>query len=182
MRQRERRMSFGDIYEQAESELYQLAHSYRQRVIGMSPDDIHAEMMVCLWKARRTWKRDTGVPFMSYFYAIWVRRKADLISFQLAQRRDVRMLQLVDDISETITESDLEQFGLTVTQRDIQLLELPPLPVEYTDTEKRVWFLIGSGMDPKVIAKTIGKRAYDTIVEAWRDTPEVKFLLEAAGS
>lgn len=165
---RKRRKVFAEIYLGVEEEIRKLSRSPRQYIPGMEPDDIEAEMIACLWKARRTYDKSKGTTLMQYWWPIWIHRRADLIDYALYKRRDYHR--------EVLTPNEtLAEFGLTVTPADLMVLELPD---GYTLTEKRIWRLIASGMDPVIISRFVGRRTYELFMEIWREDPTIMVLLQ----
>lgn len=186
MSKQDRRKTFAEMYKEVEQEIRVLSRSPHHQIPGLTSDDVEVEMMVCLWKARNHYRKSKGTTthtgrrtvlrsalgdgLMAYFWSIWLNRKADLIDYAMYQLRDYRK-ESVQEVSDT---DMLRAFGLAVTPQDLVLLELP---AGYTVTEQRVWKLIASGMDPVLVAKTIGRKTFEMIMEVWREDPTIVFLL-----
>ena len=154
---------FNDIVLGMQPEIRKIACAGRQRVPGMDPDDIEAELLFCLWKARITYKPGMGVTFPAYWWSVWLNHKNDLTKRMFRQMRDVRK-EVVREIKDD--EGDLLVEDL-----------IPIAPPFATPQEKAVWTLIASGVSLATVRKQIGARALRKILDAWKNDPYVKGVL-----
>lgn len=144
-------------------------HSATQRIIGLTRDEVRQELLLVLWKAWHTWDPDQGSTLEQRFWAMWLDRKASLIRYALAEKRN-----------------RLGEVLLTV--EDIQALEplvfwdeyrggIPPCP-DRQPAARKVWNLLAGGATRQEVLDALGlsKRAYYNVVASWRND-EVRALL-----
>lgn len=148
-----RRVTFSYLYERLHADIVRA--SFHQHIPGMTQEEVAAEMIVCLWRARRTYRKGHGVTLEQYWWAVWMHRKSDLISYFLSQKRDVRKEVLWDDPS---------------IDSEVEAEIVPPAPTR-DEVENQVWAMLAAGHTRKdVLAKlAISKRRYYEIIESWRN-------------
>jgi hypothetical protein len=156
-------------------EIDKIVRAGRQRVPGMTKDEIKAEMIESLWNARMTYDRDLGVTFEAYWWSIWLHRKADLIKYSLRAKRDVRreILHGDDWFADAEDEDVVERLPiLWPVVADNNSIPEPPTTVP---VERRVWCLLAVGATRQEVLALcdLPKRRYYQIIHGWR-TPQVR--------
>lgn len=145
------------------------ASSRNQKVPGLTASEVHAEMMVCLWRAQRTFRKSMQLTIEQYWWAIWMNRKADLIAWYFAAKRDLSREVLVapDDMSRLEDEELVD--ALFPLVRSVDELILPGCPTK-DPMARKVWALLAQGYTRKdiLVVCEISKRTYYSIIEQWR--------------
>lgn len=151
---------FASEYAGRQAEIRRLARI--QRVPGMDPDDVEAELGVCLWRACMTYREDQGTTLGQLWWAIWMNRKADLIDAYFVQKRIHPVPMSPDEVTELV-----DSLAPLLTMGDL----LPPCPAPGT-THHRVWVLLAMGYQAKEVQEILelGRRAYYVIVEGLRSS------------
>lgn len=136
--------------------------AYTQRVPGMDPDDIGAEMATCLWRAWQTYTPGSG-DFGTYWWSCWLNRRRDLWAAAVAIKRPVLI--------------PVEDKYLDTPVYDVAGI-LPP-PPGTTDLGHVIWGLIARGETVVRIRQTlrISRRTYYDTLTAWK-TPAVRQYLK----
>lgn len=156
-------MEFSEVYRKFASDIRITALS--QKVPTLDYDDIVSEMMACLWKAWLTYSPGSTT-FGSYWWSIWLNRRADLTSQANAYKRPKHVL--IPDLT------------ILPKHPAYTMARWPEAPSEAEELEEIVWNLIASG-EPRsvVIEKTgVSKRRYYEIISRWR-SEEVESRLRA---
>jgi hypothetical protein len=152
-------------------EIHSIAQAGRQRVPGMTKEEVEAEMIYVLWQARLSYSRESGVPFPAYWWSCWMNRKRSLLRFYFQQMRDHRKEVLFDD---RWTTGLVEAFP---TVMDSHPVTLPEVCTKHTDVEREAWALLGSGVTVGALKVKYGRHTMDTILRAWRSNPNIKEAL-----
>ena len=168
-----------------------------QRIPGMTPDEVRAEMLECVWRAWATYRASFGVPIEKYWWTIWVRHRTDLLAAVFRMKRDISKEILVEpaeyatkagqhaDVNEWETTTPhmkavrrpVIKVNLVFTMDDVMV---PPAPPGSSLLEQAVWGLLATGhtrQDVMSITK-ITKRRYYEIIHSWRNSEELLGLTE----
>lgn len=145
------------------------AHTRTQRVIGMDADDVRQELLITLWQAWFTWDPDESSTLQQHFWALWLQRKADLIRYHLAMKRDARK-----DATVTFEAHEWEALLPIVTWEDLYEEGRVPACPEHEQLACSMWQLLARGSTAREVMQHLGisKRTYYRIIEGWR-TPAV---------
>lgn len=141
-------MSDPGTFEEAHRALYPDIHRsamHKQRIIGMSPQEVENEMVYALWKAWRSYDPTTGdgrITLPMYWWRVWMNHKANLIEKQTSQKRQRELLVLDQPHWRTTEDEDApwleeleEMYGFAV---------IPPCPV-HDPLHQQVWNLLARG-------------------------------------
>jgi len=153
--------AFRPVYYDKLDEIH--SNSYRQRVPGMTTEDIEAEMAYCLWVAYRRYDHTQGVDFGVFWWSVWLNHRASWIRMYNAQKRAAEELPFSHD--ELIALSPITFPG-----------QLPMVPEDIlTDKEAQVaWSLLALGYLPSEVQATLhlNNHKYYQLIDSWK-TPQV---------
>lgn len=130
----------------------------RVDVVGLDRDDVRQEVTICLWKAWTTWKAADG-PLETYWWSIWVNRKANLIAQWMRKKRPCCVYLEPDDLQ-----------GLAKTLDPV--METTPECPGGSLAMMAVWKLIALGYTPSEIRQRLGITKhcyYSVMLPAWRN-------------
>ena len=162
---------FSDVLRAMRPEIHRIAYAGQQRVPGMSPQEIEAEMLYVLWKARMSYSYDNTLTFPAYWWVCWMNHKRDLLKFYFRVKRDVRKEFLFDDA----TEQELHAAFPVVMEEAHPVL--PETCSMTPDLERVMWHLLASGVELGALHTQYGKATVDTIILSWRSNPKVRKAL-----
>lgn len=173
---RPRREPYTWVHRRIEGEIEQGQIHRHQRIPGMEADDVKSEMLLALWRAHRSWDPAVGATIEQYWWAVWTRRRVDLIAYHLRECRDVRREQLVphefwwwyED------EATVEEHGRRLQRYPVIRLDqdaVPPAPPGVDDKAAQVWGLLCRGYTRQdvLLRCDISKRCYYQILDRFRE-------------
>ena len=154
-----RREPFALLYRRLRKDILRTA----QRVPGLLPDEVQAEMIESLWRAHRGYTSEGSGTIEQYWWRCWLHRKASLVEHYHAQKRDIRREELIglhmEDVCDVPYEVDI----------------MPAAPAVNT---AEVWYLLAEGYTPTEVMQCIGKRRYYDQIGSMR-TDNIRDLLYA---
>jgi hypothetical protein len=161
-----RRSAFAQVLRRMTPEIDKIVRAGRQNIPGMTDDEIKAEMIECLWKAKRTFSRKSGVTFEAYWWSIWLNRRQDLFRYRFRFIRDMR-LESLREPEWFWNEDEMQDLIDAYWHHD-----LPDPPNGSTHLEKKMWVLIAVGATPSdvLILCKIKRDKYDKTINKWRNT------------
>lgn len=138
----------------------------RQRVPGMTTQEVENEMVYALWKACKAYDPTTGdgqITLARYWWRVWMNHKANLIEAAMAKKR--QMVVLIGGMDDAGCEEDY--FAKVPMDEFVDLI--PPCPSE-DPLHQQVWNLLARGYLFNEIQERLGlkRRAFDTIVASLR--------------
>lgn len=150
-------MEFSEVHRKYADDIAITALS--QRVPGLDYDDVVSEMLMCLWRAWKTFKHDKGA-FGPYWWSLWLNRRSDITAAANRIKRPRHVL-----VDEPILEDSYTQ-------------QLTPQPPTDDPREQLVWHLLAVGEPVKNVIEEIGlsRRTYYDLIRSWR-TEEVRASL-----
>lgn len=150
-------MDFQEAHRLYEAEILRLAKT--QPVLGMDPEDVVSEMLMCLWKATQTWAPGKG-SFGTWWWSIWLNRRSDInAAFHAAKR--------------PLSYPTSHRPGLL--DRQVMQRRDPDVPTGSSARDGLIWRLIASGEPVSEILRLTetSRRGYYSLMKRWR-TEEVR--------
>ena len=137
---------------------------YHDRLPGLLPGEVHAEMLEVLWLAASTYDPERNDSFPAWFYLRWTQHKSRYLRDFFALKRAA--------METVLTDWEAEAFHPTVPGPD-DLFSTPP--IDGGDTVNAMWQMIREGYRSNEVRSMLGLslRAYYSIIHQWRD-----YLLE----
>jgi len=162
---REVELSYEEVHKEMIGWLRRAAN--RTFIVGMTDDEILAEMVECLWKAWLTFDMRDNITLDQYFQRIWFNQKAKRLRYQTAQRRDrikERSWPVFDPDDPWIVQALM-----------VELDTAPPCPIDDPDAQV-VWKELAQGATQIEVQALLSPRRFKRALKKLRDPAVREYL------
>lgn len=160
---------FAITFAERKQEIERLA--YGQTIPGMTREEVQAELHEVLWKAWSTYDPRRGTTLGQWWWALWIRRKGDLIAAFFAQRNPAPHMADREDLTAILGE---------VAAAMDPFLTLDDLCPSQVPIERAVWTLLINGFTGVEVRKMLhlSWRKFYRIIDSWRVEEVHQMLVE----